>query len=63
MDLSELRKTNEDVFGWITIPDTTVAYPLLQGDDNSHYLKYSWDGLWNPGGSIFFDYRNQQDFT
>ena len=63
MDLSELSKTNEDVFGWITIPDTTVAYPLLQGDDNSHYLKYSWDGLWNPVGSIFLDYRNQQDFT
>lgn len=62
-DLSSLQEINKDVFGWIMIPDTTISYPLLQGGDNSYYLNHSWEGSWNPVGSIYLDYRNAQDFS
>ena len=62
-DLTSLFEVNDDVFGWIIIPDTTISYPLLQGDDNEHYLTYSWDKWWNPVGSIFLDYRNSRDMS
>lgn len=62
-DLTSLFEVNDDVFGWIIIPDTTVSYPLLQGEDNEHYLTYSWDKWWNPVGSIFLDYRNSRDMS
>jgi len=60
-DLAPLREVNEDVIGWIVIPDTTISYPLLQGEDNAHYLTYSWDKYWNPVGSIYLDYRCSGD--
>lgn len=63
VDFENLEAVNEDVIGWLTIPDTAVNYPLLQGPDNHHYLKYLIDGTRNDSGSIFLDYRNEPDFT
>lgn len=62
-DIESLTEVNEDVFGFIVIPDSTVSYPLLQGDDNTHYLNYAWDGSRNAGGAIYLDYRNARDFS
>ncbi|MBQ2961039.1 MAG: class B sortase [Oscillospiraceae bacterium] len=55
MDLAVLREVNPEVLGWISIPGTGIDYPLLQTEDNSHYLKYSWDGERNDFGAIFLD--------
>jgi len=62
-DISALTAVNSAVFGWILIPDTTVDYPLLQGNDNTYYLNYSWENKWDPAGSIYLDYRSAQDFS
>ncbi|MBE6679598.1 MAG: class B sortase [Ruminococcaceae bacterium] len=62
-DIAALSKVNKDVFGWIVIPDSTVSYPLLQGENNTYYLDYAWDGRRNAGGSIYLDYRNAPDFS
>lgn len=35
----------------------------MQGEDNEHYLHYTFDGKENIAGSIFLDYRNRADFT
>jgi sortase B len=35
----------------------------VQGEDNTHYLNYSWDKWWNPVGSIYLDYRSSQSLT
>lgn len=48
---------------WITVPDTTIDYPVMQGDDNSEYLNKDPFGDYSLSGSIFLDSRNSPDFT
>ncbi|MBQ0013776.1 MAG: class B sortase [Oscillospiraceae bacterium] len=55
VDLTELQKTNEDIVGWIKIPDTPVDYPVLQPDNNQYYLKHTYDNIYSDFGSIFID--------
>ena len=63
IDFSALRETNEDVRGWIHIPDTKLSYPLMQGEDNDYYLNFTWQKYRNPVGSIFLDYRSSPDLS
>ena len=36
--LDELMKINPDVCGWITIDDTHIDYPVVQGEDDMEYI-------------------------
>jgi sortase B len=61
--LEELEKINPDVCGWITIEDTNIDYPVVQGESNWTYLNQAVDGSFSLAGSIFMDYRNAKDFS
>lgn len=63
VDFASLLAINEDVVGWIYIEDTNINYPMVQGEDNRHYVSTMADGQVNSCGSIFLDYRNQADFS
>ena len=63
VDFDALQKINPDVLGWILIEDTGINYPIVQGEDNDHYLSHLADGTPNGAGSIFLDYRNASDFS
>lgn len=57
IDLSSLKSINEDIKGWIYIPDTEISYPLLYDDNNDYYLKHTYNNIYSDFGSIFIDYR------
>src|SRR5699024_6284321 len=54
----ELLAENNDVVGWITIDDTKIDYPIVQGKDNETYLNRNFFHEETRAGSIFMDYRN-----
>ena len=43
------------MIGWITIGDTPIDYPVLQGDDNDFYLEHNFDKEYSKMGAIFAD--------
>ena len=59
-DLAALQAENSDCVGWLTIPDTTVDYPVVWTPaDPEHYLRRDFYGNSASGGTPFLDGRNQ----
>lgn len=63
VDLKQLQAVNDDVIGWIYIPETNINFPVLQGKNNKQYLFQSYEKEYLTAGSIFIDYRCAEDFT
>lgn len=63
VNMKKLRKINDDVVGWICMEDTTVDYPILQGENNKYYLDKTYYKKYMPSGSIFMDWKNAEDFS
>ncbi len=63
INFKALQAVNSDVIGWIYSPDTAINYPVVQGDDNTYYLKHLADGTENRNGCPFLDVQNRPDFT
>ena len=42
-------------FDWITITDTAINYPLVQGEDNNYYISRNYQGENDIAGSIYYD--------
>lgn len=57
-EILDLSYLNEDYRGWITIENTNIDYPILQGEDNDYYLSRDINKEYLKSGSIFLDYRN-----
>lgn len=58
-----LLEVGEDCVAWITLDDSKIDYPIMQGKDNAEYLNKAPDGSYSLAGSIFLDSRNKKDFT
>lgn len=63
INFKALQQVNPDVIGWIYSPETTINYPVVQGDDNAFYLKHLADGTENRNGCPFLDLQNRSDFS
>jgi len=53
-----LRTINDDVIGYISIPETYVDYPVTQCGDNEGYIHTDLYGGYLDSGTIFMDYRD-----
>lgn len=62
-DIEKLKDLSGDVVGWITLDDTNIDYPIMQGETNDAYLNTDPYGDFALSGSIFLDSRNKPDFT
>lgn len=63
LSLEELMKINPDVRGWLTIDDTHIDYPVVQGKTDMEYINKDVYGEFSLAGAIFLDCRNQPDFS
>ena len=54
----EARQQNRDVIGWISIPGTSIEYPVVRTDDNEFYLNHNILKEESKHGAIFMDFRN-----
>ncbi len=66
VDWDALRAQNEDIVGWVYMPNTSIDYPIVQGDDDEEYLKKDFNG--DTGGlvhkgTIFLSADNASDFS
>lgn len=59
----ELLAVNPDVRAWLTMDNTNIDYPILQGESNLSYINKDVYGDFALSGSIFLDSLNTPDFS
>lgn len=60
VDERKLKALNQDYAFYIVIPGTNIQYPVVQGEDNNHYLRYTYSNQENTAGAIALDYRTDR---
>lgn len=64
IDFVELQAVNQEVYAWITVPGTTVDYPICQsGTDDLFYLDHDWEKNYSPPGVPYTEMINQRNFS
>lgn len=61
--LEELIALNPDTRAWLTIDDTHIDYPVVQGEDDMEYINIDVFGEFALSGSIFLSCLNSPDFS
>lgn len=61
--LDELLEINSDTAGWITIYNTNIDYPVMQGKNDMEYINKDVYGKYTVTGSIFMSSENAKDFS
>ena len=63
IDWEKLREHNPNTIAFLKVNGTNIDYVVVKGNDNSYYLRRTFDRTWNASGWIFADYRNKFDGT
>ena len=64
IDFDILRSVSENVYAWVEIPETKLAYPVVQHPkNNSYYVRRSVNGKYDVSGCVFSENYNSRDFT
>lgn len=59
----DLKAINPDVCAWVTLDNTNIDHPVVQGQDNLTYVNRDVYGNFALAGSIFLDSRNDSSFS
>lgn len=59
----ELLAINGDVKAWVTLDNTKIDHPVLQGETNLTYINTDVYGDFALSGSIYMDTRNDPEYT
>ncbi len=61
-DLEALYAENDDIVGWIQIPDTRINYPVMQTkNQNEYYLRKNFQKEYSIAGTPFMDVESDID--
>lgn len=63
VNISELKKKNPDVVGWLSVDGTNINYPIVKSSDNDYYLGHSFNKRSTQTGWTFMDYRNDPNMS
>lgn len=64
IDFGLLKQTSPDVYAWIEIPGTPVAFPIVQHPkNNDYYLRRAINGAYDITGCIYTQNYNSKDFS
>ena len=61
IDWAKLKNHNPNTVAYLKVNGTNIDYIVVRGNDNSYYLRRTFDRTWNASGWIFGDYRNDFD--
>lgn len=54
-EFKELYEINSDLIGWLTIPDTIINYPVVQGGEGDFYLEHDFYKQPDRRGTLLLD--------
>lgn len=63
INFEELLSINPNIVGWIQIEGTNINYPIVQGKDNTYYLKHNIYNKYASAGAIYMDATANKDFS
>lgn len=58
-----LAQINQDYRAWLTLYDTTIDYPVVQGSDDLYYASHDVYGNVSLTGAIYLAAGNKKDFS
>lgn len=62
IDIEALKSINDEIIGYILIPNTKIEYPLLHSNEPYKYLNNDASGNPSRAGAIFIDANNDTQF-
>ncbi len=63
VNLDAVKSKYKSAVGWLYCPDTKINYPVMQAEDNVFYIDKLPDGTKNSSGSLFMDFRDNEDLS
>lgn len=66
IDFDKLEELNTEIYAWITIPNTSIDYAVVQAGpehDDFFYLNHNLEGNYEFAGSIYSEKQNALDFS
>lgn len=61
VDFLKLQSLNSEVIAWLTVEDTVINYPVVQGSDNDFYLDKNLNKEYSKYGTLFLDSKSDFD--